>query len=246
MGRGFYTFSYYTLGSTIRGLWRVHADGVENVPMEGGAILASNHLSYADHYLMPCNVKRQVFFVSKAQHFDVPVQRWLFRQWGVIPLKRGDGDSEAYTTSLKVLTDGDLLCIYPEGTRSTDHRLYKGHTGVARLALEARVPIIPVGMMNSDEILPKGVSRPKMKKAFVKFGKPLAFPEFYGMQDDRKVTRDVTDRVMLAIRDLTGQEYVDAYAKVADYEKAKAAAPADDGTTKTTKTTKKPADDAEE
>lgn len=217
MGERFYEFSRMTLSPLFRGLWRIHATGLHHVPRKGPAILASNHLSYTDHYFLPAVVPRQIFFISKAQHFDVPVQRWLFEQWGVIPLKRGEGDNEAFARSLQILGEGKLFGIYPEGTRSTDGKLHKGRTGVARLALQARVPVIPVGMIGTDKVLPKGKSLPKLHKVTVHIGAPMDLSPFYGMEGDRKVTRDITDRIMLAIRDLSGQEYVPDYQQNPEY-----------------------------
>jgi 1-acyl-sn-glycerol-3-phosphate acyltransferase len=199
-------------------LWRIHATGLHHVPEHGAAILASNHLSYSDHYFLPAVVPRQIYFISKAQHFDVPVQRWLFEQWGVIPLRRGEGDNEAMERSLRLLHEGKLFGIYPEGTRSTDGKLHKGRTGVARLALQARVPVVPVGMIGTDKVLPKGKNVPKLHKVTIHVGAPLLFTEFYGMEGDRKVTREVTDRIMRAIRDLSGQEYVDEYVQNPEYQ----------------------------
>lgn len=224
MGERFYEFSRMTVGPLLRGLWRIHATGLHHIPERGPAILASNHLSYTDHYFLPAVVPRQIFFISKAQHFDVPVQRWLFEQWGVIPLKRGEGDKEAFERSLEILGEGKLFGIYPEGTRSTDGKLHRGRTGVARLALMAGVPVIPVGMIGTDKVLPKGKNMPKLHKVTVHVGAPMDFTQFRGMEGDRKVTRDITDRIMLAIRDLSGQEYVDSYMQNPEY-KAKDGAP---------------------
>ncbi|HUR68358.1 MAG TPA: lysophospholipid acyltransferase family protein [Candidatus Thermoplasmatota archaeon] len=217
MGERFYKASQYTIAPLLRGIWRVHATGLHHIPKTGGAILASNHLSYSDHYFLPSVVPRQIFFISKAQHFDVPVQRWLFEQWGVIPLKRGEGDNEAFTRSLQILSEGKLFGIYPEGTRSTDGKLHKGRTGVARLALMAKVPVIPVGMIGTDQVLPKGSNIPKLKKVQVNLGAPIYLEPYYGMENDRKACRDITDRIMHAIRDLSGQDYVDAYQTNPEY-----------------------------
>ena len=217
MGKRFYKACQYTISPTLRGIWRVHATGVHHVPEHGAAIIASNHLSYSDHYFMPSVVPRQIFFISKAQHFDVPIQRWFFEQVGVIPLRRGEGDNEAFTRSLQVLAEGDLFGIYPEGTRSTDGKLHKGRTGVARLALLAKVPVIPVGMIGTDKVLPKGKKLPRLDKVTIHVGAPLEFAQHYGQESDRKVTREITDRVMQAIRDLSGQEYVHEYAQNPEY-----------------------------
>jgi 1-acyl-sn-glycerol-3-phosphate acyltransferase len=229
MGERFYKASRVTVGPLLRGLWRIEASGVENVPKHGPAILASNHLSYTDHYFLPAVVPRQIFFISKAQHFDVPVQRWLFEQWGVIPLKRGEGDNEAFTRSLQLLSEGKLFGIYPEGTRSTDGKLHKGRTGVARLALMAKVPVLPVGMVGTDKVLPKGKSVPKLHKVGVRIGAPLDFSSYFGMENDRKACREVTDRIMMAIRDLSGQEYVDEYMHNPEYKPKDANPPRREG-----------------
>lgn len=217
MGERFYKASYHTLAPLFRGIWRIHATGVHHVPQTGPAILASNHLSYTDHYFLPSVVPRQIFFISKAQHFDVPVQRWLFEQWGVIPLKRGEGDADAFTRSLSILGQGNLFGIYPEGTRSMDGKLHKGRTGVARLALSARVPVIPVGMIGTDKVLPKGKRLPSLDKVTIHIGTPMYFDEHFGQENDRKVCREITDRIMMAIRDLTGQDYVDSYMQNPEY-----------------------------
>ncbi|HEX2022335.1 MAG TPA: lysophospholipid acyltransferase family protein [Candidatus Thermoplasmatota archaeon] len=225
MGERFYKACQYTIAPALRGIWRIKATGVENIPRQGAAILASNHLSYSDHYFLPSVVPRQIYFISKAQHFDVPVQRWLFEQWGVIPLKRGEGDQEAFTRALQVLREGKLFGIYPEGTRSMDGKLHRGRTGVARLALMAKVPVIPVGMIGTDKVLPKGKSMPKLKKVTIHVGAPLDFADFHGMENDRKACREITDRIMMAIRDLTGQEYVDTYMSNPEYQPKEPAPP---------------------
>lgn len=211
MGEGFYKASKLVIAPVLRGTWRFKVTGRENFP-EGGAIVASNHLSYLDSYFIPAVAPKQVFFVSKAEHFDNRFQRWFFEQWGVIPLNRGAGDNEAFDRSLQVLREGKYLGLHPEGTRSVDGKLHRGRTGVARLALKARVPVVPVGIVGTDKILPKGKSVPSLiPRCEIHVGEPLTFEEFYGEEDDRKVTRELTDRVMMAIKDLSGQEYVDVY-----------------------------------
>jgi 1-acyl-sn-glycerol-3-phosphate acyltransferase len=211
MGEGFYKASHAVLGPILRTLWRIDTRDEEHVPDQGPAILASNHLSYLDHFLMPAVVDRPVYFISKAEHFDVPVQSWLFEQWGVIPLERGEGDDEALEQAAAVLEDGDLFGIYPEGTRSIDGRLHKGHTGVARLALRVGVPIVPVGMVGTYEALPKGESLPRFPEVEVLFGEPMTFEDLHGRHEEYDVVRKVTDQVMHAIQGLTGQTYVDEY-----------------------------------
>ncbi len=207
----FYTLGWWTVGQTCRTLWRVKATGKTNVPKNGPAILASNHLSFLDHFLMGSVVRRPIFYISKAEHFERPIRRRLFKAWGVIPLKRGAGDQEAFDRSVDVLKEGNLFCIYPEGTRSLDGKLHKGHTGVARLHLLTGAPIIPVAMMGTFQALPKGRNLPRFNKCGVRFGKPLEFTRPGNRAEDRASLRRITDEIMQAIRAESGQDYVDAY-----------------------------------
>ena len=209
--QGFYRVSYWTIGATIRALWRVRAVGRENVPLEGPVILASNHLSFLDHFVTGAVVKRQLFFISKVQHFESKVKSFFFKRWGVIPLARGSGDKAAFDASVEVLRRGDAFIIYPEGTRSLDGKLHKGHTGVARLALLTGAPVVPVACLGTFENLPKGKSFPKFGKVEVRFGKPLDFSRFQGKEEDKETLRRITDTVMQEIRALSGQEYVHEY-----------------------------------
>jgi 1-acyl-sn-glycerol-3-phosphate acyltransferase len=173
--------------------------------------LASNHLSFLDHFILGATTRRQIFYISKAQHFDKPVRRFFFTRWGVIPLQRGEGDKEAFQRSVDVLKAGHLYAIYPEGTRSLDGKLHKGHTGVARLHLLTGAPVIPVAMKGTFAALPKGKSVPKLKKCGVTYGKPLDFTKFKDQVDDRATLKRITHEIMMAIRDISGQEYVDEY-----------------------------------
>ncbi len=212
MGEGFYKASKVVVAPILKATWRFKTAGVHHFPETGGAILASNHLSYLDSYFIPAIAPRMVYFVSKAEHFDKPLQRWFFKKWGVIPLQRGAGDNAAFDKSLEILGEGNYLGLHPEGTRSTDGKLHKGHTGVARLALMADVPVIPIGIIGTDRILPKGANLPSLKhRCEMNVGKPMRFDEFRGMENDRKVVRDITDRIMAAIKDLSRQEYVPEY-----------------------------------
>lgn len=217
MGERFYRASHVVLAPLFRGIWRVEYSGLEHVPAEGAAILASNHLSFMDHFFLPSGFKRPLYFISKVEHFHDPLKRVLFHAWNVIPLERGKGDAEAVERAKQVLRDGNLFCIYPEGTRSIDRKLHKGRTGVARLALETRVPVIPVAMVDTDLVLPKGKTVPTFHKAAVRIGRPIEVRGFHGMHEDRKACREVTDRIMHAIRDLSGQEYVDEYTMNPEY-----------------------------
>lgn len=187
-------------------------EGRRYVPKKGAAIIASNHLSALDHVVLPAVTRRTIYNISKAEHFDKPVKRWFMTNWGVIPLKRGTGDAGALEQAKEVLRRGDLFCIYPEGTRSLDGKLHKGHTGVARLALECGVPVLPVGMIGTFDAKPKGqkgINWGTPTGAVV--GPPLDFSQYFGMHEDRDACRIVTDQVMHAIAAVSGQEYVDEY-----------------------------------
>jgi 1-acyl-sn-glycerol-3-phosphate acyltransferase len=207
----FYEACWWVIAPTVRGLWRVRAEGRQHVPKKGPAILASNHLSFLDHFVLGSTLRRQIFYISKAQHFERPVRRWFFTRWGVIPLNRGEGDKEAFDRSVEVLQEGHLYAIYPEGTRSLDGRLHRGHTGVARLHLMTGAPIVPVAMVGTFEALPKGRSRPRFNKCAVRYGAPLDFSDRRDGLEDRATLREVTDEVMRAVQRLSGQEYVDEY-----------------------------------
>lgn len=207
------------LGPILHLMWRPWAEGIENVPRRGPAILASNHLSFADHFFGPLPLPRRVVFLGKAEYFTGRGIRGMltkafFSGVGVIPLDRtgGRASEAALQTGLRVLSEGMLLGIYPEGTRAPDNRLYRGKTGVARLALEARVPVIPTAMINTFELMPTG-EKPRLGvRPGVRFGKPLDFSRYYGMEHDRAVLRTITDEIMQALQSLSGQEYVDRYA----------------------------------
>lgn len=203
-------------------IWRPENRGMENVPDEGPAILASNHLSFADHFFGPWPLRRRIVFLGKRDYFTGKgIKGWFSRMFfsgvGVIPIDRtgGRASEEALSTGLRVLREGRLLGIYPEGTRVPDNRLFKGKTGVARLALQGRVPVIPMAMMHTFELMPAG-SMPRIfglpGRPGVRFGEPMDFSEYYGREDDREVLRLITDRIMAAIGELSGQEYVDRYA----------------------------------
>jgi 1-acyl-sn-glycerol-3-phosphate acyltransferase len=201
-------------------LWRPRADGVENVPRTGPAILVCNHLSFADHFFGPLPLPRKVTFLAKAEYFTGKglkglISRAFFTGMGQVPIDRtgGRASEAALSTGLRVLSEGKLLGIYPEGTRSPDNRLYRGKTGVARLALESGAPVIPMAMTNTFELMPAGRALPRLGlHPGVRFGKPLDFARYKGMAHDRVVLRAVTDEIMYAIMELSGQEYVDRYA----------------------------------
>ncbi len=217
------------VGPLLRLVFRPWTRGLEHVPEHGPAILASNHLSFSDSFFMPVLAPRRVTFLAKAEYFTGRglkgrLTAGFFRGVGQIPIDRARAGAAAaaLNAGLGVLARGELLGLYPEGTRSPDGRLYKGRVGVARLALTARVPVIPVAMIGSDQVQPPGQAMPRVRRVGVVFGPPLEFSRYYGMEDDRFVLRSVTDEVMYAVMRLSGQEYVDEYASVV---KARAAAP---------------------
>lgn len=207
----FYRASWSAVTPVVRVLFQMKVEGARNVPKKGAAILASNHLSFLDHVVLGASVPRQIHFISKDQHFQYPIRKFLFSSWGVIPLRRGEGDQEAFERSLHVLRAGKLFAIYPEGTRSLDGKLHKGHTGVARLALLSGAPVVPVAMMGTFEAFPKGAKVPKLRPCGARFGRLLTFESHAGGADDRAALRKITDTVMRAIRELSGQQYVDEY-----------------------------------
>ena len=227
----FYWFlKWIALGPVLRLVFRPRTVGLENLPTEGPAILASNHLSYADWLFMPLAVPRRVTFVAKAEYFTTPgikgwFQKMFFSGSGQVPIDRSGASAAegALVTAKRVLAEGDLFGIYPEGTRSHDGRLYRGKTGVARLALETGVPVIPVAVIGTDEIAPPGKKFGSFIRPKVILGKPLDFERYEGLENDRYILRSVTDEIMYEIMRLSGQEYVDMYAGRAKEEQKKAA-----------------------
>ena len=227
----FYWVLKVFLGPLLHLIFRPWAEGVENVPREGPVILAGNHLSFADHFFGPLFLPRKVISLGKSEYFTGRglkglISRLFFSSVGTVPIDRSGGKASeaALRTGLRILREGKVLGIYPEGTRSPDGRLYKGKTGVARLALESRAPVVPWAMINTFEMMPAGRLIPKFGiRPGVKFGKPLDFSRYYGMEADRLVLRAVTDEIMYALMELSGQEYVDKYAASAKIEAIRAA-----------------------
>jgi 1-acyl-sn-glycerol-3-phosphate acyltransferase len=210
------------LGPLLHVFFRPSIEGEENVPETGGAVLASNHLAVSDSFFLPLKVRRRVTFPAKLEYFTQPglkglLKKWFFTGVGQIPIDRSGGAAAqaALDTGIRLLREGHLLGIYPEGTRSPDGRLYKGKTGMARMVLEARVPVVPVAMFGTDKANPIGSKMWKPTKIRIKIGKPLDFSRYYGLAGDRFVERSITDEVMYALMELSGQEYVDVYAQKA-------------------------------
>ena len=226
----FYWFlKWVALGPWLKLVFRPQVSGAEHVPATGPAILASNHLSYADWLFMPLTLPRRVTFVAKAEYFTTPgIKGWFQRKFfsgaGQVPIDRSGASAAegALKTATRILDGGELFGIYPEGTRSHDGKLYRGKTGVARLALETRVPVIPVAVVGTDVVAPPGQTFGRFTRPIVRFGKPLDFSRYEGLEDDRYILRSITDEIMYEIMRLSGQEYVDMYASRAKEESKKA------------------------
>ncbi|KPI07424.1 MULTISPECIES: 1-acyl-sn-glycerol-3-phosphate acyltransferase [unclassified Streptomyces] len=215
----YHLLKHVLLGPLLRLLFRPRIEGLENIPAEGAAIVAGNHLSFSDHFLMPAILKRRITFLAKAEYFTGPgvkgrLTAFFFRSAGQIPVDRSgkDAGQAALREGLGVLAKGELLGIYPEGTRSHDGRLYKGKVGVAAMALGAGVPVIPCAMVGTFEIQPPGQKIPNIRRVTIRFGRPLDFSRYAGLEGERAVLRAVTDEIMYAVLQLSGQEYVDRYA----------------------------------
>ena len=229
----YWLLKYVLLGPWLRLIFRPQVEGREHLPDEGPAIIASNHISFSDSIFMPLMVKRKVTFVAKAEYFTGKglkgfLIRMFFMGAGTIPVDRAGGRAAqaAIDTGLRLLREGRLFGIYPEGTRSPDGRLHRGKTGVARLALESGAPVIPVAMLNADEIQPPGKIIPKIRRAQIRFGPPIDFSRYAGMAGDRFIERAVTDEIMYELMTLSGREYVDVYAQKVKAQQAKADATA--------------------
>jgi 1-acyl-sn-glycerol-3-phosphate acyltransferase len=200
----------------LRFLWRVRVEGLEHVPASGAAILASNHVSFCDSIFLPLVLRRRVTFVAKAEYFDDPKTAWFFRAVGQIPIKRTGGSASmaALDSAAEVLEGGHLFGIYPEGTRSPDGRLYKGKTGVARLALRCHAPVLAVAMIGTREVQPIGQVKPNFfRPVTIRISPPMDFSRYYDRPTDPKVLRHITDEIMFELQALSGQEYVNEYAK---------------------------------
>ena len=204
-----------TMRPVFSAFWRIRATGLENIPASGAAILAPNHTSVIDSFMMPATLPRRITFVGKAEYLDDWKTRRLFPALGMIPIDRAGGDSAqaALDTAAGLLDDGELFGIYPEGTRARDGYLHKGHTGAARLSLRTGAPIIPVGILGTRTIQPPDAPYPRpFRPVEVRFGRPIAPAASASVSDTRMRLRQITDELMYEIRELTGQTYVDDYA----------------------------------
>jgi 1-acyl-sn-glycerol-3-phosphate acyltransferase len=215
----YWLMKYIVIGPLLKAIFRPWIVGRKNVPVEGAAILASNHLSFIDSVFLPLMIDRPMSFLAKSDYFTGKgLKGWATRMFmkgtGQIPIDRtgGKASEASLNTGLQVLGRGDLLGIYPEGTRSPDGRLYRGRTGLARMALEAHVPVIPVVMVDTDTVMPIGRRLPHIGRVGMVLGEPLDFSRFAGMEGDRYILRSVTDEIMVALQRLGEQTYDDVYA----------------------------------
>jgi 1-acyl-sn-glycerol-3-phosphate acyltransferase len=215
----YWILKHILVGPAVRVVFRPWVEGKQHVPERGAAVLASNHLSFSDSIFLPLLVDRRITFPAKMEYFTgTGVKGWLTKQFftrtGQIPIDRSGGTASmtALAQGLAVLHRGELFGIYPEGTRSPDGRLYRGKTGMARLALEADVPIIPCAMIDTDKAQPTGQKVPNVVQVGVRIGRPMHYPQYVGQSENHEVLRQITDDVMRELQRLSGQEYVDEYA----------------------------------
>lgn len=215
----YWVSKYVLLGWWLKLLFRPQVQGLENLPEDGAAILAGNHLSFSDSVFLALVTDRRITYLAKSDYFTGTgikgrLIKWFMSGVGQVPVDRSGGSASeaALNTGLRVLGEGQLLGIYPEGTRSPDGRLYRGKTGVARMALEAGVPVVPCAMINTHEIQPPGKICPRIMRVKIAIGVPLDFSRYEGMSGDRFVLRSMTDEIMYELMQLSGQEYVDLYA----------------------------------
>jgi 1-acyl-sn-glycerol-3-phosphate acyltransferase len=228
----YWILKHLLLGPIIRPLFRPWVEGMDNIPESGGAILASNHLSFSDSIFLPLELRRRLTFLAKADYFTGTgvkgrLTAGFMKSVGQVPIDRSGGRASeaALREAAEILGRGELLGLYPEGTRSPDGRLYRGKTGIARMALESGVPVIPVAMINTFDVQPPGQIIPRVMRIGIRIGQPLDFSRYAGMEGDRFVLRSITDEIMYELMQLSGQEYVDTYAAKAkaDLAAAKAA-----------------------
>ncbi len=214
----YWFFKWVLFRPIVRLVFRPSVEGAENIPARGAAVLVSNHLSYGDTFVLPAMIRRRLTFPAKAELFSgrgvgARVVAWFLRNVGMLPMDRSGGRASASSMDsvFGVLSRGDLVGIYPEGTRSPDGRLHKGKTGVARLVLETGVPVVPIGMVDSQFVASRFLRIPVMRRPLIRIGAPLDFSRYASAAKDRDVLRYVTDEIMAVVMGLSGQSYVDVY-----------------------------------
>jgi 1-acyl-sn-glycerol-3-phosphate acyltransferase len=215
----YWLMKHWVIGPLITTVFRPWVKGLENVPRTGPVIIVCNHLSFVDSIFLPLVIDRQMAFLAKSDYFTGRglkgfVVRLFMESAGQLPIDRSGGKaSEAsLNAGLAVLADGKVLAIYPEGTRSPDGRMFRGRTGVARMILEAHVPVIPAAVVDTEKVMPLGSKFPSVHRVGVVVGTPLDFSRFKGMEGDRFVLRSITDEIIYEMNKLSQQDYVDVYA----------------------------------
>jgi 1-acyl-sn-glycerol-3-phosphate acyltransferase len=215
----YWLMKHWVIGPLMMTVFRPWVTGLENMPKTGPVIVVCNHLSFVDSVFLPLVIERQMAFLAKSDYFTGRGLKGFFIRFfmtsaGQLPIDRSGGKaSEASLNSgLAVLAEGKVLAVYPEGTRSPDGRMFRGRTGVARMVVEANVPVIPVAVVDTDKVMPLGSKFPSVHKVGVIVGTPLDFSRFQGMESDRFVLRSITDEIIYEMNKLSGQEYVDVYA----------------------------------
>ena len=215
----YWIMKHVLLGPLLKTIYRPWVEGLENIPKTGPVIMVGNHLSVVDSFFLPLMTDRRIYFLAKSDYFTGKgLKGWFVRNFmlgvGQIPINRSGGSaSEAsLQAGLGVLAKGNVLGIYPEGTRSPDGNLYRGRTGIARLILESGATVVPAVMIDTDKAMPIGAKLPRIRRIGTLIGKPLNFDRFAGMTADRFVLRSITDEIMFEIQKLSGQTYVDVYA----------------------------------
>lgn len=215
----YWLMKHWVIGPLLTTVFRPWVTGLENVPRTGPIIVVCNHLSFVDSIFLPLMIDRQMAFLAKSDYFTGKgLKGWLVRFFmtsaGQLPIDRtgGKASEASLNAGLQILAEGGVLAIYPEGTRSPDGRMYRGRTGVARMILEAHVPVIPAAVIGTEKVMPLGSTIPKVHRVGVVIGKPLDFSRFEGMEGDRFVLRSITDEIIYEMNKLSEQEYVDVYA----------------------------------
>ena len=223
----YWLMKHWVIGPLLTTVFRPWVTGLENVPRTGPIIVVCNHLSFVDSIFLPLMIDRQMAFLAKSDYFTGKgLKGWLVRFFmtsaGQLPIDRtgGKASEASLNAGLQILAEGGVLAIYPEGTRSPDGRMYRGRTGVARIILEAHVPVIPAAVIGTEKVMPLGSTIPKVHKVGVVIGKPLDFSRFEGMESDRFVLRSITDEIIYEMNKLSEQEYVDVYASTIRSQKA--------------------------
>jgi len=223
----YWLMKHWVIGPLLTTVFRPWVTGLENVPRTGPIIVVCNHLSFVDSIFLPLMIDRQMAFLAKSDYFTGKgLKGWLVRFFmtsaGQLPIDRtgGKASEASLNAGLQILAEGGVLAIYPEGTRSPDGRMYRGRTGIARMILEAHVPVIPAAVIGTEKVMPLGSTIPKVHKVGVVIGKPLDFSRFEGMESDRFVLRSITDEIIYEMNKLSEQEYVDVYASTIRSKKA--------------------------